>query len=126
MLRHFARSSGQFDDSAEEDINTRGALTVENEKEIKEKLLELEGLKFSHAEGKKAAVQKIADYNQDFADLRAVSALDDYDKIVAVFCKNEEETFSMFNFIQTVNQETDHILEQHARLEEEVRGGRTR
>ncbi|GMI11812.1 hypothetical protein TrVE_jg6525 [Triparma verrucosa] len=115
-----AAKAVKFDDSEEDYIDTRGALTVENEKEIKEKLLELDELKKKHIEDKKAAEAKINMYNQDFADLRAVSMLDDYDKIVAVFCKNEEETFSMFNFIQTVNQETDHILEQHARLEEEI------
>jgi hypothetical protein len=59
-------------------------------------------------------------YQQNFADLRSVSGLEKTDDIVAVFMKNEEETFSLFNFIQTLNQETDFTLEQHARLEEEI------
>jgi len=63
---------------------------------------------------------KITSYKTNFDRLKSVSALSSIDDIVAVFIKNEEETFSLFNFIQTVNQETDLLTEQHARLLKEI------
>lgn len=37
------------------------------------------------------------------------------------YVRSEEETFSLFNYIQTQNQETDWTLERHARLKEEIK-----
>lgn len=46
-----------------------------------------------------------------------MSNIDDLDRLVAVFMKQEDEHFSLFNYIQTVNQETDQQLEKTEELE---------
>lgn len=46
-----------------------------------------------------------------------MSNIDDLDRLVAVFIKQEDEQFSLFNYIQTVNQETDQHLEKTEELE---------
>lgn len=46
-----------------------------------------------------------------------MSNIDDLDRLVAVFIKQEDEHFSLFNYIQTVNQETDQHLEKTEELE---------
>lgn len=46
-----------------------------------------------------------------------MSNIDDLDRLVAVFIKQEDEHFSLFNYIQTVNQETDQQLEKTEELE---------
>jgi len=101
----------KFDDAIG-DVDTRGSLTVDREQEIKNNLAtltrDLDG-------GEKEIIsfdKKIASYKANFDRLRDVSGLQSIDDIVSVFIKNEEETFSLFNFIQTVNQETDHLAEQ--------------
>lgn len=46
-----------------------------------------------------------------------MSNIDDLDRLVTVFMKQEDEHFSLFNYIQTVNQETDQHLEKTEELE---------
>lgn len=56
-------------------------------------------------------------YEEAFEELKTVSNIDDLDRLVAVFIKQEDEHFSLFNYIQTVNQETDQHLEKTEELE---------
>ena len=56
-------------------------------------------------------------YEEAFEELKTVSNIDDLDRLVAVFMKQEDEHFSLFNYIQTVNQETDQQLEKTEELE---------
>lgn len=56
-------------------------------------------------------------YEEAFEELKTVSNIDDLDRLVAVFMKQEDEHFSLFNYIQTVNQETDQHLEKTEELE---------
>jgi hypothetical protein len=63
---------------------------------------------------------KIEQYEEHFEQLREVSGLTSTEDIVRTFVKNEDECFSMFNYIQVVNQDCDRIMEQSAKLREEV------
>lgn len=63
---------------------------------------------------------KIEQYEENFKQLREVSGLTSTEDIVRTFVKNEDECFSMFNYIQVVNQDCDRIMEQSAKLREEV------
>ena len=56
-------------------------------------------------------------YEEAFEELKTVSNIDDLDRLVAVFMKQEDEHFSLFNYIQAVNQETDQHLEKKEELE---------
>ena len=116
-----AAAAVKFDETLDTtSIDQRGRLSVENEKDIKDKLLTMSKEMDDSRKRKTVIESQIVAYQRNFQDLKAVSGLDNIDDIVAVFMKNEEETFSLFNFIQTVNQETDKTLEEHARLEEEI------
>ena len=64
---------------------------------------------------------KIALYRTSFDELKRVSGIDDLKEIVHKYVKSEEETFSLFNYVQAQNQETDWTLERHTRLEEEIK-----
>jgi len=63
---------------------------------------------------------KIHTYEENFRQLRDVSGLESNDDITTAFVKNEDESFSLFNYIQTVSQETDVTLEQCAQLERDI------
>jgi hypothetical protein len=108
------------DDGDKTGIDMRGGISVEEEKMMINEVQEIDA---SMAEGQRT-IRKIenaiANYQASFSDLRRVSCLEKTDDIVDIFMKNEEETFSLFNFIQTLNQDTDFTLEMHARLEEEI------
>lgn len=63
---------------------------------------------------------KIDQYEKNFKELREVSDLVSTEDIVRTFVQNEDECFSIFNYIQVVNQDCDRILEQSAQLREEA------
>ena len=116
-----AAKAVKFDDAVDDDdVNQRGKLTVEKEKEIQNEMAEIDQQMDDGRRTMRNVDQRIINYQQNFEDLRRASNLKSTDDIVDTFMKNEEETFSLFNFIQTLNQETDLTLEQHARLEEEI------
>jgi hypothetical protein len=59
-------------------------------------------------------------YEEAFIRLQEVSGLTSTESIITAFVQNEEETFSLFNYIQTVNEDCDLILEDHAKLKSEM------
>ena len=105
----------------DEEPLTRGLMTIEEEKmktELVEELtkqIENEKISMQHTEA------KIALYRTSFDELKRVSGIDDLKEIVHKYVKSEEETFSLFNYVQAQNQETDWTLERHTRLEEEIK-----
>jgi len=107
--------------STEEEPMTRGLLTIEEER-MKGELVEELTKQIEHErEAKHHTKAKISLYRTSFNELKRVSGIDDLREIVLKYVKSEEETFSLFNYIQAQNQETDCTLERHARLEEEIK-----
>ena len=62
----------------------------------------------------RATEDRIAVYRKSFDELKHVSGHKELTDVVQVYVKSEEETFSLFNYIQALNQETDSTLEKHA------------
>jgi len=116
-----AAMSTRCKDPDEEPLITRGLMTIDEENMKKELVEELS----KQINNEKLAIQhtrdKIALYRSSFNALKRVSGINDLREIVHKYVKSEEETFSLFNYIQAQNQETDWTLERHARLEEEIK-----
>lgn len=100
---------------------TRGNMTIEEEKEKIELVGEIERQIKNEKELMVQTEKKINLYKKSFDELKRVSGMDDVKEIVQRYVTCEEETFSLFNYIQAQNQETDWTLERHARLEEEIK-----
>ena len=115
-----AAKAVKFETDGADNVDTRGMLSIDTEKEVKVKLREYDNLTKQQNDMYKNTEEKIRKYKENFDELRSVSQLQDIDEITAVFCKNEEETFSLFNFIQVLNQETDHTQQQVELLEDEI------
>mmetsp|Transcript_22668 Transcript_22668/g.68024 ORF Transcript_22668/g.68024 Transcript_22668/m.68024 type:complete len:507 (-) Transcript_22668:539-2059(-) len=98
----------------------RGLMNIEEEK-MKAELVEELTKQIDNENGAVRATRaRISLYRKSFDELKSVSGIDDLKEIVCKYVKSEEETFSLFNYIQAQNQETDWTLERHARLEEEI------
>ena len=63
---------------------------------------------------------KIQHFEEKFKELRDVSGLSSLDDIIRTFVKNEDECFSIFNYIQAVNHDCDRTIEQAVKLREEI------
>ena len=99
----------------------RGDLSIEEETHLGELVRDLAKQVEVERESLHATEERIAVYRKSFDELKSVSGHSELTDVVQVYVKSEEETFSLFNYIQALNQETDWTLERHARLEEEIK-----
>lgn len=63
---------------------------------------------------------KIQQFEEKFKELREVSGLSSTEDIISTFVKNEEECFSIFNYIQAVNQDCDKTVEEATKLHRDI------
>lgn len=63
---------------------------------------------------------KIHQFEDKFKELQEVSSLSSTEDIINTFVKNEDECFSIFNYIQAVNQDCDKTIEEAAKLSEGI------
>ena len=63
---------------------------------------------------------KIQTFQEKFRELHDVSGLSSTDDIISTFVKNEDECFSIFNYIQAMNQDCDKTVEQAAKLRQHI------
>ncbi|CAM9506240.1 unnamed protein product [Chrysoparadoxa australica] len=103
-----------------EELSRAGNLTYDEEAEIRRRLAELQEDEAKEHETAKAIERKVAWFQQAFESLKAVSGIDSMDRLIKVFCQQEEETFSLFNYMQSVNQEIDQAVEKSEELAKEI------
>ena len=107
---------------ADQSLSKSNALasgTLNSSKEIKHHQAKLDRLEneFSLATSSlKDHERKICSFEKKLKELQDVSGLEDIDDIIRTFVKNEEECFSMFNYIQSVNQDCDRTIKQATKL----------
>ncbi len=69
----------------------------------------------------KQTEEKNRTFEEAFKRLQEVSGLTSTESIIEGFVQNEEESFSLFNYIQTVNQECDSTLEEVRKVDLEMK-----
>ncbi|KAL7496185.1 hypothetical protein ACHAWT_004407 [Skeletonema menzelii] len=97
--------------------------THNSSKEIKHHQAKLDRLEKEYAlttASLKDHERKISSFEKKFKELQDVSGLESVDDIISTFVKNEDECFSMFNYIQAVNQDCDRTTKQGTKLKREV------
>lgn len=108
-------------DTSRSDENEEEKLSpVDEIKAIDARLIDLRRQCDMNRETLEQAEEKNLSYKESFAQLQKVSGLKSTDKIIKAFVKHEEESFSLFNFVQTVNQECDRLFYERTQLEEEI------
>lgn len=63
--------------------------------------------------------ESIRSYEQSFDELKKVSGLTSTDNIVKAFVEQEEESFSIFSYIQRLSHETDSLVEHYTHLQQD-------
>ena len=109
------------------DEATKGALTASEEAQLQAELTAGERkVELTRAKVARAA-DKIAYYEEAFTKIRTATGISDIKQLVATFMRNEEENFSLFNFIAEQNAEIEGLEERLAALESDaVRAAKTR
>jgi len=93
---------------------------IEEMKALDARLTELERQCEANRQTLDQAEAKNRSYIALFKQLQKISGLQSTDDIIKAFVKHEEESFSLFNYIQTVNQECDRLLDERTRLNQEI------
>lgn len=104
----------------EQDESSRIGTPADDIRLLDLKLQELDHQLSNDKQLLKQTEKKIQMYQDNVDQLKAVSGLSTVEEIVKACVKNDEELFSYFSYIQTVNQEIDVTLEQLTSLEMEI------
>jgi hypothetical protein len=96
----------------EQDESSRIGTPADDIRLLDLKLQELDHQLSNDKQLLKQTEKKIQMYRDNVDQLKAVSGLNTVEEIVNANVKNDEELFSYFSYIQTVNQEIDSTLEQ--------------
>lgn len=97
--------------------------TLNSSKEIKHHQAKLDRLENEYAlttASLKDHERKISSFEKKYKELQEVSGLESVDDIISTFVKNEDEGFSMFNYIQAVNQDCDRTIKQGTKLKKDI------
>jgi coiled-coil domain-containing protein 63/114 len=64
--------------------------------------------------------EKINDYNIMFEELKKMTGTESLEEVVSTYVAHEDEMFSLYNFVQTINAEIDGMKEGEVQIEEEI------
>ena len=102
-----------------EHINQRGDMSKEEEEELKRKVTKgVWGIAKDKATVQVAEL-KVQSYEEAFNKIKAATGITDIDRLVSTFIENEEQNFSLFNFVNEQNNELEKLEEQIQQLREE-------
>lgn len=100
-------------------IGQRGEMSIEEEARLKKKVAK--GV-WSMAKDKAnvaATEMKVQSYEEAFNRIKAATGITDVDELVKTFIQNEEQNFSLFNFVNEQNNELEKLEEQIQQLHDE-------
>mmetsp|Transcript_11365 Transcript_11365/g.39630 ORF Transcript_11365/g.39630 Transcript_11365/m.39630 type:complete len:550 (-) Transcript_11365:22-1671(-) len=102
------------------DPEGRGAMTVDEESRLKS---DMHKGAWNMAKDKAAvqvSIDKVQSYEEAFNKIHAATGIDDIEELVSTFIANEDQNFSLFNYVSEQNNEIERLEEQIAGLKEEL------
>jgi len=97
----------------------RGDMTPEEEAKLKKKAAKGVWNLAKDKASVQMAEMKVQSYEEAFNKIKAATGITDVDKLVSTFIQNEEQNFSLFNFVNEQNNEIERLEEQIQKLREE-------
>ena len=107
------------EESSVADLN-KSKLTVQEEIEMAKQVSTYTQFAVSEQNSLAGIEEKIAEYNQMFEELKKMTGASSLEEVVSTYVAHEDEMFSLYNFVQTVNSEIDTLKEQELHIEEEI------
>lgn len=98
-----------------------GDLSVEEEDEMAGRVGQLTNFVAKEQSSLANVQQTIYNYEKMFAELRRITQTENLDEIISTYSVQEEEMFSLYNYIQTQNTEIELALDTKHRIENEIR-----
>jgi hypothetical protein len=117
--RDFLDKKGQLDESM---LKLRqGEMSLDEELDMARQVGTLTNFVLSEQNSLSGIEKKIHSYELIFEDLKKMTGSSSMEDVISTYVAQEEEMFSLYNFIQTVNSDIDMVLESTARVEADIK-----
>eukprot|EP00735_Rhodelphis_limneticus_P012117 TRINITY_DN5307_c0_g1::TRINITY_DN5307_c0_g1_i1::g.24206::m.24206 TRINITY_DN5307_c0_g1::TRINITY_DN5307_c0_g1_i1::g.24206 ORF type:complete len:413 (+),score=175.76,sp/A8JF70/ODA1_CHLRE/47.31/1e-109,Sec8_exocyst/PF04048.9/1.4,Sec8_exocyst/PF04048.9/21,Sec8_exocyst/PF04048.9/0.064,SpoIIIAH/PF12685.2/0.0087,SpoIIIAH/PF12685.2/1.5e+04,SpoIIIAH/PF12685.2/1.3e+03,DUF948/PF06103.6/1.4e+03,DUF948/PF06103.6/12,DUF948/PF06103.6/4.7,APG6/PF04111.7/9.1,APG6/PF04111.7/0.08,Mitovir_RNA_pol/PF05919.6/0.16,Mitov len=98
----------------------RGDMTLEEEKTLKKKVVKGTWNIMRDKAAQQISLEKVQSYEEAFAKIQAATGISDIDELVTTFINAEDQNFSLFNYVNELNQEIEKLDEQIAEIKGEI------
>lgn len=114
------RIKQEEEQASKRDRTRRGSMGLDQEKALKEQRRAAQEQLALEKAKQRAAADKVEYYEGAFNAIQEATGISDVEELVAVFTKNEEANFSLFNFAAEQSAESERLEDQIATMRENV------
>lgn len=98
----------------------RGKLTVDEEKNLKRTVVKGNWNIAKEKAAKAASAEKVQSFEEAFAQIQAATGISNIDELVNTFIDAEDQNFSLFNYVNELNNEVEKLEEQIAEIKQDI------
>jgi len=97
----------------------RGDMTQEEEQNLKKKVNKGVWGMAKDKVNVQVSIEKVQNFEEAFNKIKAATGISDIEELVSTFCKNEEQNFSLFNYVNEQTNDIEKLEEQIQQLKDE-------
>jgi hypothetical protein len=101
-------------------VERQGTFTLEEEIAMAQEVGTLTNVVLNEQTSLSGIQEKISSYESMFEQLKKMTGANTVEEVVSSYVAQEEEMFSLYNFIQTIHAEIDAVLESNAQIELDI------
>jgi hypothetical protein len=116
-----AEKSGKGLDETIQNDNTRTTLTLQDEVEMARQVGNLSSFMANEKTSLSSIQDRIKMYEAMFDQLKKMTGATNLNEVVADYMNHEDEMFSLYNFIQTVNAEIEMVMDARNQTEQDIK-----
>jgi len=105
--------------AAERNEGGRGDMTQDEEDKLKKKVNKGAWGMAKDKVNSQVSIEKVQNFEEAFNKIKAATGISDIEELVSTFCKNEEQNFSLFNYVNEQTNDIEKLEEQIQQLKDE-------
>eukprot|EP00736_Rhodelphis_marinus_P009779 Rmarinus@m.17933 len=98
----------------------RGDMGLDEENKLRKKVIKGNWGIAKDKAAQQVSLEKVQSYEEAFAKIQAATGISDIDDLVTTFINAEDQNFSLFNYVNELNQEIEKLEEQIAEIKGEI------
>ena len=98
----------------------RGRVTAEEEGSMKNRLAKGNWSQAQEKAAQKASLDRVQSFEEAFQQIKAATGIDNIEELVQTFIDAEDQNFSLFNYVNELNNEVEKLEEQIAEIKTEI------
>lgn len=98
----------------------RGRITADEEGSLRNKLAKGNWSQAKEKAAQKASLDRVQSFEEAFQQIKAATGIDNIDELVQTFIDAEDQNFSLFNYVNELNNEVEKLEEQIAEIKAEI------